>query len=252
MTRMNLTLRLATVSIIVSPFVASSALAQDGFFFREPRVSLGLRVGAAAPAADDDIFRKFTDELTLERGDFEATSWGGDIGVRVHPQVDAVISVTVARSTTRSESREWEHENDTPIEQTTRLTRTPLTAGLKFYPFAQGRTLGKHAWVPTRKFTPYVGAAAGVMWYNLEQEGEFVEEISPEEGEIFRDFLKSNGAAPTGHLFGGAELWLIPRIALNVEGRYAWAKADLHDAFEDFERIDLRGWQVTTGLTVRF
>jgi hypothetical protein len=235
------------------PLLAARASAQDGYFFREPRISLGLRIGAAAPAANDDLFDFFTDELTLERGDFEATSWGGDIGIRIHPQMDAVISVTVARSSTRSESREWEHENDTPIEQTTKLTRTPLTAGFKFYPFAQGRTLGKYAWVPTRRFTPYVGAAAGVMWYNLEQEGEFVDETTdPESPDIFRDFFKSDGVAPTGHVFGGAELWLIPRIALNVEGRYAWAKADLHDAFEDFERIDLRGWQVTTGLTVRF
>jgi hypothetical protein len=250
---MKLTLRLVAVSILVSPLLVSTAFAQDGYFFREPRVSLSLRVGAAAPAANDDLFNFFTDELTLERGDFEATSWGGDLGIRVHSQVEAAISASVARSTTRSESREWEHENDTPIEQTTRLTRVPVTAGLKFYPLSQGRTLGKYAWVPTRRFTPYVGAAAGLMWYNLEQEGEFVDEATdPNSPDIFSDFFKSDGTAPTGHLFGGAELWLIPRVGLNVEGRYAWAKADLYDAFQDFERIDLRGWQVTTGLTVRF
>jgi hypothetical protein len=49
----------------------------------------------------------------------------------------------------------------------------------------------------------------------------------------------------------GAEWWLKPYLGINAEGRYAWSTAKLERDF-DFDHIDLRGFQVTTGLAVRF
>ncbi len=227
--------------------MAAPAHAQDGYMFGTPRVSLTLRLGVAQPADDSDVYRFFRDELTLDPGDFVSAAFGADIGLRVHPQIDALLSVGVSHAATDSEFRDFVETNDEEIRQNTELTRVPVTAGLKFHLLSRGRSLGRYAFVPT-KFSPYIGGAAGVMWYNLEQNGDFVDF---ETLDIFSDHFESNGATFTANAFGGGELWLTPRLGLNVEGRYNWAKADLKHDFSQFGEIDLKGWQLTAGLTLR-
>lgn len=226
---------------------AGPAQAQDGFMFGMPRTTVTLRAGASQAAADDNVFRFMTEQLTLNRDDFRAAAFGADIGVRIHPQVDIQLSLTTSQSRTRSEFRDFVEDNDEPIEQTTRLVRTPVTAGLKLHLLPRGRALGRYAWIPNR-VSPYVGAAAGVMFYELKQAGDFVDY---ETLDIFSDELKSDGATATAQAFAGGEIWVLPRAALTVDARYTWAKAELNDAFSDFERIDLRGWQLTAGVTIR-
>ena len=227
---------------------ATPAQAQDGYMFGMPRTTLTLRAGAARPAADSEIFRFFTDELTLERDDFSSATFGLDVGMRIHPQVDVLLSFGVAQSNDESEFRNFEEDNDLPIRQTTKLMRAPVTAGFKVHLLPRGRSLGQLAWIPAR-LSPYVGASAGVMWYELEQHGDFVDY---ETLDIFTDHFESDGAAVTANVLAGGDLWIMPRVALNVEGRHSWAKADLQDAFSDFERIDLRGWQLTAGISLRY
>jgi len=118
---------------------------------------------------------------------------------------------------------------------------------LKIHLLSRGRSLGRYAFVPT-KFSPYIGGGAGVMWYNLEQDGDFVDF---ETLDIFTDYFESNSATFTANAFGGGELWLTPRLGLNLEGRYNWAKADLERDFSELGEIDLKGWQLTAGLTIR-
>lgn len=233
----------------VASFMSATPLcAQDGYMFGMPRTTLTLRAGAAQPAADSEIFRFFTDELTLNRDDFSSATFGLDLGMRVHRQADVLLSFGFARSTNESEFRHFVEDNDLPIEQTTELTRAPVTAGLKVHLLPRGRSLGRLAFVPSR-VSPYVGGGAGVLWYKLEQEGDFVDY---ETLDIFSDFFESDGATFTANVFGGGDVWIMPRLGLNVEARYIWAKADLHDAFSDFEEIDLRGWQLTAGIALRY
>src|SRR5690606_28518382 len=143
--------------------------------------------------------------------------------------------------------RRFEGTDDLPILQRTEFRRVPLTAGLRFYPLAPGRSIGSHAWVPAR-VAPYVGAAGGGMWYRFRQTGEFVDE---ETKEIFPDEFASSGWTPTAEAFAGVEYTLSPRIALVAEGRYGWANAELSRAFEGFEPIDLAGMSVTVGASIR-
>lgn len=228
--------------------VPGVAAAQDGFMFRNPTVTLNLRVGTSRPAAEGDIFQFITSELTLDREDFAAFTWGGDLSIRVRPQLDVVLGASVSKSSRGSEFEDWVDENEQPIEQVTVLRRIPVTAGFKFFPLPRGREVGRYAFVPTR-FAPYLGAAGGIMYYELDQRGDFVDH---ETLEIFGDFLRSSGTAPTIQALGGADVWIFPHLGVNVEARYGWASADLVDAFSDFEKIDLRGFQLTTGLSVRF
>ena len=225
-----------------------AAEAQDGYLFRQPQVTLGLRVGGALPNAGSDIFDFLTSELTIDRGDFAAISVGGDVGIRLAPQIDLLVSGSVARSSTQSEFREWTDNNDLPIEQETKFTRVPVAASIKYYFAPRGRSLSKFAWVPER-FLPYFGVGAGVMWYKLEQAGDFVDFESLA---VFPDQFESSGTAPMVHALAGAEWWFTPRVGLTVDGRYALAKADLDVDYSEWGSINLSGFQLTTGLALRF
>ncbi|HEX6925562.1 MAG TPA: hypothetical protein VF167_09030 [Longimicrobiaceae bacterium] len=227
----------------------SEAQTGRGFLFDEPNVILGARGGFGVASAGSDLFDFVRQELTLSRGDFNGFSASGDVGVRVLPRLDLVASVGYVGSSARSESRDWEGEDDLPILQRTEFRRVPLTAGVRLYPLAPGRSVGRYAWIPAR-LVPYVGAAAGGMWYRFRQTGEFVDE-STDPPIIFEDELDSNGWAPTAEAFAGLEYTITPRMAITGEGRYTWAEAEPSDAFEGFDPIDLAGFVITVGVSFR-
>lgn len=235
---------LAAVAVALLP-VASSA--QDGFMFRPPQVTFHLRAGAAVPNAGGDLFDLMTDELTLERRDFAASNFGGDIAFAINERFDVILSVASSSSRRGSESRDWVGEDDLPIEQTTEFRRTPATLGLKYHLRDRGRMIGHHAWVPNN-VVPYVGAGVGLMWYRIEQSGEFVDE---DELRTFDETYVSSGKATTAQLFGGAEYWVSTRFGFSLDGRYQFAKGELTGDFAEFTDIDLRGFQLTAGASIR-
>lgn len=226
---------------------AAPAFAQDGYMIGAPKLAGTVHFGVAAPRANDDLFNFFTDQLTLERGDFRGFSIGSDLGINVHPRVDVILTVATSSTSNDSEFRDFVEENDEPIRQTTELARTAVTGGARYYLKSRGRSLSRYAYIPNR-WTPYVGATAGVLWYKLRQEGDFVDF---ETLDIFTDFFESRGNTVTASVMAGGDYWFMQNFAVNVEGRYTWAKAPLHNAFSDFDNIDLQGWQLTAGMSVR-
>ena len=233
---------------VLGVLIASDVQAQDGYLFKQPQVTIAFRVGAAAPAASDELFRFFTEQLTLDKKDFQSTAFAGELNARLSPRVDLSVSVSTSKSTNNSHFREFVDQDDREIEQVTDLTRTPLSFSAKYHLRDRGQKISQYAWVPTA-FQPYVGAGLGVMFYDLEQYGDFVDF---ETMDVFGDNFRSNGSAPLAQVMAGAELWVNPRVGLTVDGRYSWSSAKLKFDFTDFESIDLRGFQLTTGLAFRF
>lgn len=240
---------LRAVLIAVPCLLPGTALAQDGYLFKAPSVTFTLRGGPTVPAAREGVFDLMTRELTLERGDFKAFSIGADMGITVTPHVDLVFGVSGSRTTRRSEFREWVDQDDKPIEQTTMLKRIPATVSARIYPFERGRAVGKHAWVPGPALQPFVGAGGALVWYTLEQEGDFVDSSTLD---VYRDFLHSDNIGAGAHVFAGAEYWAWTRFGIGVEARYSWAKAQMRDGFSEFDSIDLKGMQYTVGFNARF
>lgn len=239
------TLLLAITLGIVTP---GAAHGQAGYRFTPPNGTLSFRIGAGAPSAQDELFDFFTEELTLDRGDFLTAAVAADFAVRIMPQLDFVIGVAHDGSSTRSEFREWVDQDDQPIEQTTEFTRTPLTVSAKYYVLPPGRSLATHAWVPAT-FTPYLTVGGGYMFYSLKQKGDFVDF---ETLDVFTRRFDSRGGGPIVHAGAGGEWWFTPHLGLSLDGRYAWGSASLERDFEDFDRIDMRGFQITTGVALRF
>jgi hypothetical protein len=221
----------------------------DGFLFHQPHVALTLRGGWDGAAAKGDIFSFATSELSLGRNDFSAPFVGLDVAIALQPRLDLTLSSSYSGANEKSDFRHWaEGPDNLPIEQTTEFQRVPLAAGVRAYLMPRGRSVGEFVWIPAR-FSPYVGAGAGVMWYRFRQQGDFVDF---NDGTIFPDTFMSSGWAPLVQGSVGADFTLTPHLALNGEAKYTSAKGKLGTDFSGFNRIDLSGYTATLGLSVRF
>ena len=231
--------------------VATPAFAQssgNGFLFGRPSGSFSIRGGYSQANAGSDLFSFTTNELTLDKNSFNGLTLGADVAFTLSPRLDLVLGASYAGTSNRSEFRHFVDNNNLPIEQNTDFVRAPITASLKYYLAPHGRSLGSFAWIPT-KFSPFLGAGAGVMYYRFSQAGDFVDFRT---NGVFNQSYASSGWAPTAHGLAGFDYSLSPRLSLTTEARYAWAKADLGRDYSGFKPIDLSGLSTTVGIYVRF
>jgi hypothetical protein len=239
------------LSAVPLALVVGDAQAQDGFLFEAPIVTLTLRAGPMLYRAQSDLFDEITQNLTLNRSDFRAPTVGAELVFTTMPRLDVAVGLGWSRTENHSEFRDLVEQdaqgNELPIRQVTSLRTVPLTASLRYQLLSRGRQISDLAWVP-RRTTPYVGAGAGITWYALEQEGDFVN---------FHDFsiaeavIGSSGMQATVHGLAGIDYWLTGRLGLNIEARYTHGSVKPQQGFADFDRLDLSGLQVTAGLSLR-
>lgn len=241
---------LLCVSAMLTPLaVHSQPLSGDGYLFNRPTGSFSLRGGYSLPNANSDLFQHARNNLTLGRGDFGSVSVLSDVGVRLSDRFSLQFSVGYANHVADSEMRYWVDNNDQPIEQSTRVVRAPFMAGVRYDLTKPGRAIGRLAYIPSR-FTPYVSAGAGGMYYKFRQEGSFKDDNSVN---IFNDILETKGTAFASYGAIGSDITIRPNLALTTEARYEAARARTSEgAFADFKRTDISGISATIGLTFRY
>jgi hypothetical protein len=221
----------------------------EGFLFREPRLTLGVRGGLNLQNTESSIFGFFTHHLTLDRRDFDALVLAGELGIAPGRHWEVVLGVGRAHTEKGSEFRDYVTQQGLPITQTTLLATTPLSVAGRFYPLPRGRKIGSFVWIPAR-LSLYAGAGVGAAHYLLRQTGSFVDFS---DFRIFSDRLESQGWAVLALLMAGADYSLGTRVLLNGDLRYHFAKGELKGDFVGFtDGIDLSGIQFTAGLKVRF
>ena len=221
----------------------------EGFLFREPLSTVTFHGGFALPRAGSDLFDDVTKDLTLDRSNFAAASFGMDLAVAVTPRWDVVFGFGPSSSRTPSEFRDWVDNNDLPIEQVTSYSRSPFVLSARYHLTEKGRMVGSFAWIPTR-VVPFVSAGAGLVRYRFEQDGDFIDE---ETLNVFTDRLRTDGWSWVGQVGGGAHLSLSPRVMLTGEARYLLGGVDAGRASGDFVgyRLDLSGLTTLVGLSFR-
>lgn len=232
---------------------AVAAQKGSGFMLGTPRVTMTFMAGYTQPRAAGggetqslwDLTRK---ELTVDTRDLGGTSVGGQLGVRVSERFDVTLALAYNHSRTRSEFRDWVDQDDLPIEQTTAFVTLPVTIGLKAYLLDRGRSFGRYAFAP-RAWNPYLGMAGGMVYYRFQQHGDFVDF---ETLDIFSDNFLSQARAPTVHFLGGIDVSVNSHLLLNAEGRYALGTAPLDSDFVGFPDLDLAGFQITAGISLRY
>ena len=229
----------------------ASAPTRD-FMIGRPRASVGVRGSFILASAGSDFYETVTEELTLEKKDFNSGSFGVELNVNVHPRLDISGGVDWNNISQPSEDSEMEEllPNGTriPIQQVTELSQMNLTASVKFALVPRGRQISRLAWIPAT-FIPYVGGGGGYGKYTLRQNGDFVDFV---DNHIFTDTFRSEGWAPSAHVLGGTDILLYKRLMLSLEGRYSWSNADLDSDFVAFDPIDLGGFRFGAGIQFIF
>jgi len=220
----------------------------DGFRFHPPSGSFSLRGGFAMPSAGSDVFSYTTSNFTVNRGDFRALDLGGDLSFTLTPRLDLVFDVSYSGMNKSSEYRDFVDNNNQPIQQTTGFQRTPVTVNARYYLMNRGRQVGRLAWVPSR-FAPYVGAGLGMMYYEFDQKGDFIDTGTLA---VNNDALHSAGWTSTAQLLAGVEWSMGPGWALRTEARYLTGSAELGSDYQGFHRIDLSGMTSSVGFFIRF
>jgi opacity protein-like surface antigen len=213
-----------------------------------PRAMIGARGSFMKASANSDIFDFVTEQLAIDKSDFNTGSFGLELAYSVSPRVDIVGGFDANAINHLSDYRLFEDNLGLPIQQTTELSQLNLTLTAKYSLLPRGHAVSRLAWIPNT-FIPYIGAGGGYGRYEFRQDGDFVDFT---DNHVFPDTFTSRGWSPTVHVLGGTDIQVIRHLVLSFEGRYSWQKADLSADFIDFEPIDLGGLRFGAGIHFAF
>ena len=201
---------------------------RDGAF----RVSLG----AFRPDGDseywDDVERDFTGDI----GNYENASFGIDYLLNLNRHTGLLFSGTAFEGDTTHAYRGFVDNFGDRIRHDTTLGIATATLGVVFH------------FAPEAAISPYIGAGGGAFFWNLEEDGDFID-FGPNPDEIFSARLKSDGVTFGHYWLAGLEAPITDRVSLFAEGRWTRAKDELSGDFENFGDIDLSGRQYAVGIS---
>ena len=227
---------------------STSSAPPPDFLLGRPRATIGARGSFLKASANSDIFEFVTEQLAIDKSDFNTGSFGLEAGYSITPRFDIIGSFDVNAMNHGSDYRLLEDNRGLPIQQTTELEQLNLTLTAKYSLLPRGRAISRLAWIP-RTFIPYVGAGGGYGRYEFRQKGDFVDFA---DYHVFTDTFISRGWSPTVHVLGGTDIQVMRHLMLSFEGRYSWQKADLSQDFIDFAPIDLGGLRFGAGIHLGF
>jgi hypothetical protein len=229
--------------------VAPAALEAQSRDYRlgAPTVSAGIHGGWGLARGGSELFDFTREQLTVGSRDLDGLALRGEVSLRLADRADLALGAGWSGGEVHSEFRDWVDQDELPIEQTTWFNRVPLTLGGKLYLTDRGRRVSRFAWIPAGSAL-YVGGGVGMTWYRFRQKGAFV---NTETLDVFDDDFVTEGWGPTAYVAGGADFSLNPRAFVTTEARYVRGSADVGTDFQGFDRIELGGWQLSLGISVR-
>jgi opacity protein-like surface antigen len=218
------------------------------FLFEKPRGSVTVRGSWLFSRGQSDWYDFVTTQLTLQPRDFNAPGFGVDVNVPISSRFEGQFAFDISRSSQLSEYRAFVDNNRLPIEQTTTLREINLGGNIRYLPLGRGSAVSRLAWVP-RKVVPFVGGGAGVINYDLQQVGDFVDFV---DFSVFADSFDSHGWAPSAQVFAGADIRVLKRMYVTIDGRYLWAADELGLDWVNFAPIDLAGFKLSAGVSFSY
>lgn len=231
-----------------SPGSPVTPRAPSDFMLGRPKGFITVDGGFLFANAGSDVYDFITEQLTLEKKAFNTPIYGGRLGFAIGQRIEVAVLLEQAKSRTGSEYRDFVDNQRLPIAQTTARSEYHVGANVRYSLLPAGRSISRFAWIP-RAVTPFVGAGAGMIKYEFEQYGSFVDFQTLR---VFNSTFRSQGWAPSAHGFAGIDLHVWRRVYLTGEARHTWSSAALSDDFEDFQPISLAGTRLGGSLKLVF
>lgn len=215
---------LAMTGLLLAFAPAAEAQSRRGFYERDG--AFRVHLGAFQPEGESEYWEEKELDFTGGADDLENASFGVDYLLTLNRKLGLLFSGTGYSGDTTQSYLDFTDNFGGRIRHDTTLDIASATAGLMLHP------LGADAAV-----SPYVGVGGGAYFWNLQEEGDFIDFDAG--NEIFFAELQDEGVAFGYYLLAGLEAPITPRLSLFAEGRWDRAEDELSDDFEGFGDLDL-------------
>jgi hypothetical protein len=199
-----------------------------------------IRFGLFEPDGDseywNDTFRDFTGSVS----DFEDAVWGVDYIWRNSRKTGVLFGTSYFNGETAQAYRDFEDSSGFDITHTTRLELWDFYVAYTLRFGDQGS-----------RVIPYVGAGAGLHYWNLQESGDFIDFSDPFL-RIFSAHYTADGWTWGGLVLVGLDVPLGYSSSFFFEGRYRWSEDELGNDFSGFGTIDLSGPELSAGFAWNF
>jgi opacity protein-like surface antigen len=233
---------LAAVCVLASAPAAAAPPGSDGAFT--------FRLGWFFPSGDSAFWDTNEAAFTLDHSDFNGLIGGVGYTGSVNNFFEVGVNLDVYAAAAMSADRYYTDQFGYAIFHDSRLSEVPLTVDFKVLPAGRYARRGPEGRQYVRRPVPYLGAGIGMVYWQYEEEGDFVAtDLS-----IVYDRLTDSGTAFETHVLAGIEFPVSPSWNITLEGRYSWASADMGGAFATINpgQLDLGGASVFVGGALRF
>lgn len=230
--------------------------------------SISVRAGYFIPRANSDLWTLEFDQMTLTKSDYQNTTLGFVYEHFLTREISFSIGIEGYSQNKAGSYRDYVgysfdegdfafpadyYEGDFLVSHIFNVSITPIQASVKFAPL--GRRSG---------FIPYIGGGVTLFIWSVRMQGEMIdfEDDSwvypdPDYGDVPVYPIKLVDARDDTKLslgyqaFAGIMIPFAKRVAFEAEFKYNIGKGSLKD-FEDFEKFDLSGFQISLGINYWF
>ena len=214
------------------------------FFFTLPAFSDSIYIlgSYVSPEGDSDIFEQNAEEVTFDVDDLNGfgATFGYDRFVGEFVNVGA--SIGFYENDTTVIDREFEFPNGDPIFRDINLRIVPLEGNVRILP------LGRETVV-----IPYIGAGAGIYFWEYEEFGDFVIDRFTDP-RVITGTAFSDGADFGFNVHGGVQVPISRSATITGEVKWSSVEGDLDEESFDpaFEPIDLSTVSYSAGVSFWF
>lgn len=200
--------------------------------------SLRFRLGVFEPDGSSEYWDETFDVFTGSPGDLQDLSFGVDYLWRTSADAGLLFGTSFYGGSSTNAYRDYVDSAGFDIRHATSLDTWDLSAA---YLVRLGGS----------RVAPYLGVGGGLLYWNLEEAGDFIDFSSPDL-EIFFARYRASGWTWEALGIAGVDIPVSFRWSFFAEGRYRVADDELGDDFAGFGTIDLSGWELAAGFSWNF
>jgi hypothetical protein len=217
---------------------------------RPPQNAFQVRFGGFFPSGGGPLWSDVEDRFTLDAGDFDGEVFGVSYVSSLTNSWELGVHLDFFGETVLSAEQDFVDEDGFAIYHDTEFDQTPLTLDIRY--LFGGRYRIRPGGVRVLKPVVYVGASAGVDFWDYEEFGDFVDDSNPADPFVYSDHFSEDGEAFQYGVLAGVELPVEPYFHVVFEGRYTWADDNLESDLAFLRSIELGGASAFFGLSFRF
>lgn len=232
----------SVVAVLIGAAVVTTraANAQDRPGHYAGEASLRASLGSYAPDGDSSYWRDKEIDFTGSTSGFDDVTLALDFSYFVSPRLGLLLSFAGWEGQQTQSYREFVDPQGREIAHLTTIQQAWLDFGILFHFFSRREAV-----------MPYIGAGGSYVYWELTEEGEFIDFNQPTPV-IFNDSFFSDGDGFGFFLLAGLEIPVSDHVSLFAEGRWRDADAELSRDFAGFGTLDLSGRAITGGVAVAF